>query len=113
MRIMGRVTGQAAALRSWDDAMRAEPLAAEARVSDGATADSVSAYLERLIEEDEGRERLCKFTDEHFEGVDTVGPLTLAPCLCVVRRRRAPEQRARATTMTTRRIHGRGRASTD
>jgi len=31
---------------------------------------SVSAYVERLIEEDERRDRLRKFIDEHFEGTD-------------------------------------------
>jgi hypothetical protein len=33
-------------------------------------AGSVSAYVERLIEEDERRDRLRKFIDEHFDGVD-------------------------------------------
>ena len=33
-------------------------------------AGSMSAYVERLIEEDERRDRLRKFIDDHFQGVD-------------------------------------------
>lgn len=36
----------------------------------GRRAGSVSAYVERLIQEDERRDRLRRFIDEHFAGVD-------------------------------------------
>jgi hypothetical protein len=36
----------------------------------GRKAGSVSAYVEGLIQEDERRDRLRRFIDEHFAGVD-------------------------------------------
>lgn len=36
----------------------------------GRRAGSVSAYVENLIEQDERRDKLRKFIDEHFAGVE-------------------------------------------